>query len=334
MSISLKTHKLLWGRSGNMCAFPGCRKILVVDKTSSDDPSIIGEEAHVVAKKEDGPRGKSDLTEEQRDKYDNLILLCNEHHKIIDDQQNEYTIKKLHSFKIKHETWVKENLNEDPKKNRDDELYATYIEKFISLADIHNWNSWTSFFFGSTEIFLPEQFESLKQLPNYIVSRIWPKRYSKLEDSLFNFKNILNDIIKVYYKYPERLSDGYGVKKFYKDFYFERVGSNNYSLELEREALAKYDFHVELMQDLLLELTRAANYVCDNIRENIFEGFRIEDGELLISSNDFFKSSSYKTEYRGEERNSFPYPGLREFMIKRRDRDLKIGAGISNDYFD
>ena len=31
MSISLKTHKMLWGRAANKCAFPECRKDLVVD---------------------------------------------------------------------------------------------------------------------------------------------------------------------------------------------------------------------------------------------------------------------------------------------------------------
>ena len=75
MSISLKTHKMLWGRSGMMCAFPDCKKELVSDESETDDPSLIGEEAHIVGKTENSPRGKSDLPSEQRDKFDNLILL-------------------------------------------------------------------------------------------------------------------------------------------------------------------------------------------------------------------------------------------------------------------
>ena len=59
MSISLKTHKMLWGRSGNMCAFPNCKKELVMDESETDDASVIGEEAHIIARKENGPRGKS-----------------------------------------------------------------------------------------------------------------------------------------------------------------------------------------------------------------------------------------------------------------------------------
>ena len=114
------------------------KKILVIDETSTDDPSVIGEEAHIIAQRNDGPRGDSPLTQEQRDKYENLILLCSIHHKIIDDQEKEYTVGKLIQFKQKHEKWVKENLIIDDKKIKDDELYSTYIEKFIELTDLHN----------------------------------------------------------------------------------------------------------------------------------------------------------------------------------------------------
>lgn len=64
MSISLKTHKMLWGRAGSKCAFTGCRKDLVVDATETDDESVVGEECHIIARKSDGARGVSDLTEE------------------------------------------------------------------------------------------------------------------------------------------------------------------------------------------------------------------------------------------------------------------------------
>lgn len=61
MTISLKTHKMLWGRSGNICAFPDCKKELVMDESETDDPSLIGEEAHIVAQKENGPQRKIHL---------------------------------------------------------------------------------------------------------------------------------------------------------------------------------------------------------------------------------------------------------------------------------
>ncbi|MCH1643274.1 HNH endonuclease, partial [Paenibacillus timonensis] len=73
MSISSKTRKMLWGRAANRCAI--CKIELVMDETETDDESVIGDECHIVAREEDGPRGESILSKEQRDKYNNLILL-------------------------------------------------------------------------------------------------------------------------------------------------------------------------------------------------------------------------------------------------------------------
>src|SRR5690348_14725805 len=136
MSISLKTHKMLWGRAANRCAYPGCRKELVMDRTATDDESVIGDEAHIVARETDGPRGdNSGLSAEQRDRYDNLLLLCKVHHKLVDDQPNEYTVDKLRAFKQQHEKWVVQSLTSyDVAKQRDDEIYSTYVEHWAKTA--------------------------------------------------------------------------------------------------------------------------------------------------------------------------------------------------------
>ena len=332
MSITLKTHKLLWGRSGNMCAFPECKKQLVVDETSTDDPSIIGEEAHIVAKKENGPRGKHSLEFEKRDKYDNLILLCSIHHKIIDDQENEYTVKKLHEYKGNHENWIKEHLSIDNQKQRDDELYASYVEKFIELTNLDNWFNWTSFILSSFETFPKEEFDSLKKVLDYIVSRVWPQRYKPLELSLFNFNNILNDLVRVYYIYPDENANGYSIEKFYNN-YQSFIIKGKYSYEKETEAYDEHDYHVRLIIDLVIELTRALNYVCDNIRKYLFIGFRIEEGVVLINRGDIFSSQNYRVEYRDTQRKELPYKGLRIFMEERSERDYYVGKGVSEKYF-
>ncbi|MGH3561088.1 MAG: hypothetical protein ACRDTN_04610 [Mycobacterium sp.] len=45
------------------------------------------------------------------DGYDNRILLCRVHHRIIDEQPHEYTVKKLRELKSRHEQWVRERLH-------------------------------------------------------------------------------------------------------------------------------------------------------------------------------------------------------------------------------
>lgn len=70
----------LWVKAGGRCSI--CRDQLVTEGTDTDDPSVFGEEAHIVARGQSGPRaGKvTDI-----DAYDNLILLCRKHHKQVDD---------------------------------------------------------------------------------------------------------------------------------------------------------------------------------------------------------------------------------------------------------
>jgi hypothetical protein len=93
-------------------------------------------------------------------------------------------------------------------------LYASYIEKFIHYTDLHNWNNWTSWILGATEIFPKEQFELLKALPDYVVSRVWSYRHPQLKAALINFKNVVNDLMKVYYEHPEERRSGYAIKSF------------------------------------------------------------------------------------------------------------------------
>jgi hypothetical protein len=80
---------------------------LVGDPTDTDDPSVFGEEAHIVAcSLGGGPRGRE--YEGDIDGYDNLILLCSRHHKEIDDQVNAYPEDRLREIKRQHEKWVAE----------------------------------------------------------------------------------------------------------------------------------------------------------------------------------------------------------------------------------
>ena len=108
MAISDKTRKILWGRSGNRCAI--CRQELVMDANDLDEESVIGDECHIVARKPTGTRGDSPLSLRERDRYENLILLCKIHHKLIDDQPNIFTVERLKDIKRRHETWVRATL--------------------------------------------------------------------------------------------------------------------------------------------------------------------------------------------------------------------------------
>lgn len=110
MSISDRDRKILWGRSGNVCAL--CKVPLVSERTADDPESVVGDEAHIAARSPGGPRyGECDPA--KADAYDNLILLCKIDHKIVDDQVQEFTTERLLRTKAEHESWVRMRLQEE-----------------------------------------------------------------------------------------------------------------------------------------------------------------------------------------------------------------------------
>lgn len=87
--------------SRNECAEPSCTKKLV----ARDGMSIISKICHIEAASKEGPRYNSKSNDEYRRSFENLILLCDECHIIIDNKENEsqYPVALLKSWKESHE---------------------------------------------------------------------------------------------------------------------------------------------------------------------------------------------------------------------------------------
>jgi hypothetical protein len=113
MAISDKTRKVLWARSGNRCAV--CRRELVIDATTSDDESVVGDECNTVSGRPQAPRFDDEYPSDRIDDADNLIQLCRVHHKMVDDQCVAYTVETLTALRSKHEEWVSDRLASAPR---------------------------------------------------------------------------------------------------------------------------------------------------------------------------------------------------------------------------
>ena len=99
MSVpSNKTVKRLFALSNNICAFPGCNSPI-----SENSETITGDMCHIKAKSPKGPRFDFNQTDTERNSFQNLILLCKRHHKIIDSDTDLYTVEKLKDMKKNHE---------------------------------------------------------------------------------------------------------------------------------------------------------------------------------------------------------------------------------------
>ncbi|MDI5971529.1 HNH endonuclease [Streptomyces sp. SL13] len=109
MAVSEKTCKIVWAEAGGRCAI--CRGEVVTPGTDCDDPSVFGEEAHIVARSKGGPRA-GDLDDASRHSRTNLLLLCSRHHKQIDDQPAHFTVERLREIKEWHAAWVRRLLDD------------------------------------------------------------------------------------------------------------------------------------------------------------------------------------------------------------------------------
>ena len=96
------TIRRLFAVSSNHCAFLGCQTP-IVDPSSN---TILAEVCHIKARSSRGPRFDLDQTDEERHGFDNLILMCGVHHKLIDAPENaqRYTVESLLVLKAKHES--------------------------------------------------------------------------------------------------------------------------------------------------------------------------------------------------------------------------------------
>ena len=94
---------LLWSRSGGRCAYPGCSVICVQPANDNDLSATTGRIAHIEAYSDSGPRANPNLSQQQRNSYQNLILLCATHHALVDGQPNTYAVETLQNWKAAQE---------------------------------------------------------------------------------------------------------------------------------------------------------------------------------------------------------------------------------------
>ncbi|WP_430428742.1 hypothetical protein [Parasphingorhabdus sp.] len=106
MPVTVRTQKIIWGEFAARCAL--CREHLI--ERDSGAASLIGEVAHIVGEREGAPRGNSNMLLAERNAPKNLMLVCLKHHKVIDDNETEYPIERLHKLKEEFLAWLEAQL--------------------------------------------------------------------------------------------------------------------------------------------------------------------------------------------------------------------------------
>lgn len=304
MSISIKTHKLLWGRSGNRCAI--CKTELVESQTDTDDPSILGEECHIIANHDGGPRSEPSLPDSDRDKADNLILLCRNHHKIVDDQFEAYTVERLRAIKSEHEKWVAATLEKSPYLEQATLNIAANVDRWAELAAVDNWQrAYDGLLADAIPRLTKERLESLETLRNFLHARFKEPKFDSIERALDIFNLVLNDFLRVFRMYAIESGDWWQTERFYK---IREWDPDRYA-RLHRHYMA----HVAISEDLFYEMTRSANLVITSVRRQLQSNYRQTEGVLLVERgpDESLNVITSRPEY---EVNDLPYASFESFM--------------------
>lgn len=126
-NISPKNQNLLWAISGGRCEYEGCNKVLHTDILTKKryNSAYI---AHIVADKPGGPRGDNVRSKLLCDDINNLMLLCNEHHNLIDKVDKKgHPESRLLVMKQKHEERIRRITDIAPNMSSEIILYGANI---------------------------------------------------------------------------------------------------------------------------------------------------------------------------------------------------------------
>ena len=96
------TRLLLFVRAGVRCEFDGCNKYLLRHSLTRLAGNFA-QVAHIVAFSQQGPRRTQRYAPEKLNDPGNLMLLCPECHKLIDDHPERFSVKTLKEYKRRHE---------------------------------------------------------------------------------------------------------------------------------------------------------------------------------------------------------------------------------------
>lgn len=119
----------LWVLSGGRCEFPGCNKYAWQDGLTLKEDNFA-HMAHMVAVSPDGPRGDAELSPEGATDFNNLLLLCLTHSKLIDGKnRTEYSLEDLQRYKKEHEDRIRRQTALQP------EMTTTVLRFMANIGD-------------------------------------------------------------------------------------------------------------------------------------------------------------------------------------------------------
>jgi len=127
-SISEPVKMMLWGKAAGRCEFAGCNKPLWKSGVTREQVNIA-QKAHIWAFSPDGPRGNEGVPLSFLNHIDNLMLVCHECHRLIDQDGNgeKYSAQILQHMKTEHERRIELSTSIAPEMHSNILMYGANI---------------------------------------------------------------------------------------------------------------------------------------------------------------------------------------------------------------
>jgi len=106
--IPERIKTIVWARAAGRCQYAGCNASLIGDEISGATNANKAYIGHIVADAVDGPRGDPVLSPKLAHDPDNLMLVCDAHHRVFDREMvAEHPVEVLLAMKRRHEARIR-----------------------------------------------------------------------------------------------------------------------------------------------------------------------------------------------------------------------------------
>ncbi len=307
-----------------ICSNPNCRKI-TIGPDSKNSINNIGVAAHICTAAPGGPRYNKNMSEEERKSFDNGIWLCQSCAKLIDSDEDKYTVQLIKSWKDQTENIVCYNLKKRIILSQKNKL--EYI--FETLRDTENW----------TEI-RDENIEGYyyKENPSYKIEIINENNYNT-EFYSYLMTNESTSFSMLYLKYNDTCIYSTQIVSLDSGRLTTVVPSSEF-IDYNHRNTYKYKYYIKNSKEIILrdflynypkgyddsEEKNAMRNLNDIIiefeSEDEFEDFK----NYYMNNIDFDKIEDYG--------NTYTYAGSTELEIKNNQIEIGLGLYMKEKYIE
>jgi hypothetical protein len=203
-------------------------------------------------------------------------------------------------MKSQHEYWVETTLSEshDLKTKASDIIYANLIDMTVEDCSFSTWENWISILYSPSHKIKRDSYEKILKYTINMCRAIWPGKLLELESALKLFSNIMNIMLNFYMKNADSKEDYYVEDRSYKEHWLPD--------EIYKELSQNRRCWEEYLDELIIEVVKAANWLADLVRRDINPLFMATDGKFSLIG--------------GPDNNLFFYTSVPEYSIGEKEQ--------------